>query len=193
MKKEDIDLVSKIFYEGFWGKFRPLHDLPENKAVFFLKKTLFSNEDSLKYYYVAIKDGKVAGILKIIDKDHKEKYGVVDNKTLFEVGIFKIIKTGILMMILEEKVKLGELYIDSIAVSSDMRGNGIGSILLEYSDIIAKEMKDIDELTLNVIEGNDGAKKLYEKHGYEITLTRKSKILKRLSGIGEIYYMRKSI
>lgn len=56
------------------------------------------------------------------------------------------------------------LFIDDLCVDHKLRGQNIGRTLFEYVLKFAKE-HDCYDLTLNVWEGNDGAKSFYEKMG----------------------------
>ena len=57
-----------------------------------------------------------------------------------------------------------ELYVDDLCVDSSARGQHIGSRLFDF---VKKEAKELgcNKVTLNVWEGNDSAKRFYEKMG----------------------------
>ena len=65
-----------------------------------------------------------------------------------------------------------DIHITNIAVRKDLRGNGIGSILLNELIKISKET-DKQFLTLEVKDTNEPAKCLYKKHGFKIQGIRK--------------------
>lgn len=56
-------------------------------------------------------------------------------------------------------------YIAGMAVFPEYRGNGIGSKFLEIAERQAKDV-GLNRVNLIVFEGNSGAKRLYERHGY---------------------------
>ena len=60
-----------------------------------------------------------------------------------------------------------EWYLDSISVSEDFRGQGIGSRLLEALPKLAKKANR-SVIGLSVDEKNPKAKKLYERHGFKV-------------------------
>jgi ribosomal protein S18 acetylase RimI-like enzyme len=62
--------------------------------------------------------------------------------------------------------KPGEAYIDQVMVSSDARGRGIGTKLLQWGEALARDRK-CTVLALEVLNGNP-AKKLYERFGFEV-------------------------
>jgi len=68
------------------------------------------------------------------------------------------------------------LYIDDLCVDEKARGMHIGKALYEYVIDYAKQ-KGCYNVTLNVWEGNDSARKFYEKVGFGIQKTMMEKIL----------------
>jgi len=60
--------------------------------------------------------------------------------------------------------KVGELYIDHIAVSGNSRGLGIGTKLMKWTDAMARE-RGANRITLGVVNGNP-AKRLYDRFGF---------------------------
>ena len=68
------------------------------------------------------------------------------------------------------------LYIDDLCVDENSRGHHIGKKLYEYTIEYAKSINCYN-VTLNVWEGNDSAKKFYETCGMSIQKTCMEKIL----------------
>ena len=68
---------------------------------------------------------------------------------------------------------LDEGYIGNVAVRQALRRQGIGDRLLWELDALAAEEK-LRFLTLEVRSGNEPAKALYRKHGYEETGLRRN-------------------
>ena len=70
-----------------------------------------------------------------------------------------------------------ELYLDDLCVDSKFRGQGIGSKLFDY---VKKEAEKLScyEITLNVWEGNDNAKRFYENLGLKPKKTLMEYIIK---------------
>jgi ribosomal protein S18 acetylase RimI-like enzyme len=62
-------------------------------------------------------------------------------------------------------------YINALATLPEYRGQGLGSELLEVANRLALE-SGCDELSLEVFEQNEGAVRLYERHGYRISARR---------------------
>lgn len=88
--------------------------------------------------YGAEVDGKVVGTVQLIFSDKKEFYA--DGKT--------------------------RAHVHHARVSKDLRGQGIGSILMKETENEAKK-RGFTEMTLGVDEDNQQALKLYERLGYK--------------------------
>ncbi|MBA2345804.1 MAG: GNAT family N-acetyltransferase [Rubrobacter sp.] len=65
---------------------------------------------------------------------------------------------------LELKVP-GSFYINALAAYPEYRGLGLGTRLLEAAHTLASEA-GCEELSLEVFDQNEGAVRLYERHGY---------------------------
>ena len=68
------------------------------------------------------------------------------------------------------------LYIDDLCVYEDRRGQHIGKALYEYVLDYARKMGCYN-VTLNVWEGNDGARRFYESVGMKVQKTGMETIL----------------
>ena len=60
----------------------------------------------------------------------------------------------------------GSFYVCAMAVFPEHRGRGVGTRMLELAWEQARE-RGLEELSLIVFEQNAGAKRLYERHGFE--------------------------
>ena len=118
----------------------------------------------------AICNGKLIGIMGI----QSSTRGFVNPnlKTMIRIyGNFG----GILRMgglaILHHTTGTDELYVDGVAVASEMRGKGIGSNLFELLEQAALK-KGIKTISLEVIDTNPRAKALYERLGFVAVKTQ---------------------
>ncbi len=71
------------------------------------------------------------------------------------------------LMRIIDTVKDGDFYLQAITVEGDIRGQGIGSILLDLAEIKALE-KGAKRIALDVSKNNMKAFQLYERHGYAV-------------------------
>lgn len=69
------------------------------------------------------------------------------------------------------------LYLDDLCVDENIRGGGIGKKILEHIERYAKK-SGFNDLTLNVWECNEKARKFYDRMGYAPVKTKMEKILK---------------
>ena len=67
----------------------------------------------------------------------------------------------------QDETQAGEIYIDTIAVSENFRGKGIGTEILDY---LIEELVNKKKLTLGLLVdfSNPSAKKLYERKGFVV-------------------------
>lgn len=101
-----------------------------------------------------------ASFLREIENNEVALYLVakIENKAVGYIGVWRIIDEG---------------HITNVAVHSDYRGLGIGSMLV--SELLSLCKKDgINSFTLEVRKSNDIAQKLYRKYGFEERGIRKN-------------------
>jgi ribosomal protein S18 acetylase RimI-like enzyme len=76
-----------------------------------------------------------------------------------------------------------ELLMDGIAVEPEMRGQGVGTGLLDAVANVASEM-GLEAVRLDVIDTNPRAKQLYMRNGFAVVCTRRFEVLRWLLGFG---------
>ena len=105
------------------------------------------------------------------------KFGVDELREIFEapnkfvlvaVDDFDIVKGHLFSHIRESDgngviAKIKTMWIEDLCVDDKCRGEGVGSLLLNAVENIAKE-KGCDSITLNVWEFNETAMNFYKKH-----------------------------
>jgi ribosomal protein S18 acetylase RimI-like enzyme len=117
----------------------------------------------------SVRDGKLTGLAGYW----------LDGKGLFEpdwksftteYGIFSGTLRMFSLVVLERGKDSQTLLMDGIAVDETERSQGIGSKLLNEIKLIAGE-HDKRQVRLDVIDTNPGARRLYERHGFEAIST----------------------
>jgi ribosomal protein S18 acetylase RimI-like enzyme len=125
-------------------------------------KSLFTTEEALSLSAVAIResDNKVVGFVHMTDVS---------------------IKRDMIMRCLHTSCD-GECYIELLNVLPEVRGQGIGTRLLQYCEERARE-RGAQKLTLGVVDKNP-AKNLYERFGF---VDRERSVLERLRSVLSIF------
>ncbi len=151
--------VAKIIFDAFWDKYMNIFG-SKRKSIYALLR--FLREERT---IVALQKGVVVGVggLKFKNK------GFID---LNLPSLIRILGLGTLRSILMGwpfyfvSVKENELLIDSLAVAKNMRGKGVGSLLIEFIIDFARS-NECSKIKLLVIERNWRAIKLYKKMGFK--------------------------
>ena len=84
------------------------------------------------------------------------------------LGLGRAVRAMALLSLFDHNPQKDELLVDAIAVDAGCRGRGIGSGLLERLDELARS-KGLSAVRLEVIQGNDGAERLFRRNGFEVT------------------------
>ena len=99
--------------------------------------------------------------------DRCSTYGVAILSSGNVVGICKLRDTTQPAAFMENALhtpKPGELYLDTIAVTKEARGKGVGTQLMQWAEDVAAG-RHLSKLSLGVVKGNP-AIRLYERKGY---------------------------
>lgn len=89
-------------------------------------------------------------------EDLRSRYG-------FLSGSIKMMQLGLL----EHSPEPKELYIEAIAVAEQARGRGLGTQLVEEA-IATASRQGLERITLQVVDTNPRALKLYERLGFQV-------------------------
>ncbi len=81
---------------------------------------------------------------------------------------------------------------DGVAVAASARGRGIGTALLQAIEDRARQ-EDCQSIRLDVIHGNDGARRLYERQGFRATRTENYAWLRPVLGFSGSITMTKTL
>ncbi len=81
-----------------------------------------------------------------------------------------------------------EIYVDGIAVAPALRGNGIGTRLLDEV-VAAARVHDKRFVRLEVVDTNPRARALYERYGFKVTGTQSFRYQQRWTGFGAMISM----
>jgi ribosomal protein S18 acetylase RimI-like enzyme len=156
--------VANILYDSLGEKLRPVFG-DDERGIECVAAILESDRILL-----ASSDNEVLGIVGLMFKN----LGYMDTslrilRKYLGWGIFRVIFNG---WLLEYQPKKGELYLDTIAVSEQARGHGIGSKLLNTVINFARD-EGFSSIKLSVIDTNTRAKSLYERVGFQVVKVEK--------------------
>ena len=163
-RKQRVDVVD-ILYDSFEHKFRVCFGA-KNKFLAFASICLRDDRT-----LVAFKDGVPVGVAGL----------VFSGKSFLDANIYntvrvyglEAVRVGVFALpFILDTVPKTDVYIDTLAVSADERGKGVGSKLLN-SVIDYARSNGFYRVTLAVIETNHKARRLYERIGFKATRDRK--------------------
>ncbi|WP_397536777.1 GNAT family N-acetyltransferase [Rummeliibacillus pycnus] len=132
----------------------------EPRAILNELEVLFKRSDnrhSYKNTYIAEITGEIAGIMVV--------YGGDKAPTLDSNLENWLVSKGAEIQTIEVEARPDEFYIDTICTAPHFRGHGVGTTLLKYADIIAKE-KGYHKVSLSVEKQKERARHLYEKMSF---------------------------
>lgn len=169
--QEHFEAATALYCEAFHEKLTPFLGARE-RAARFLSAGLTADRA-----FIALHDQRVVGIAGF----------KVNGKGLYEPGFGPFIQEYgwtasarlVGLLLLERAEDTDVLLMDGIAVSSAVRGKGIGTRLLRAIEAHARALNK-QAIRLDVIDTNPGARRLYERFGFEAIKTRGIGPLKHL-------------
>ena len=133
------------------------------------------------YAIVALCNDELVGMAGFHTQQGSLTAGLQYNDLLSRLGFFAGNWAALIFSLYERAVKPNELLMDGIAVRGDFRGQGVGSQLLDALAAYATE-QHYDHIRLDVIDINPGARRLYERKGFQAISTESFPYLKWLLG-----------
>ena len=109
----------------------------------------------------------------IFDNDQTPVYAAIDGSGEMVGYAFCVMKRQPFSTNMHD---FSTLYIDDLCVDENCRGQHVGTLLFEHVKQYAKE-QGCHDVTLNVWEGNDNARRFYEKMGMFVKETQMEIIL----------------
>ncbi|MHB0874602.1 MAG: GNAT family N-acetyltransferase [Anaerolineae bacterium] len=102
-----------------------------------------------------------------------------------------LVRAAILSLVAAGAEHRNRVHIEALAVRGDYRGRGIGARLIDATADLARE-QGISVLSLDVVDTNPGARRLYERLGFVAVRTRRLPFA-RWSGFTAITEMAKRL
>jgi ribosomal protein S18 acetylase RimI-like enzyme len=173
LNKHDIKTVSEMIYETDNNLFGIFLSKEPADAKEKLIKLIVAGKNcyGMEHVHVAEDDdGEILGILVAFRGDQikflEEARIFRDNMKFVDFFKLTFIKP-VYDRITASKIDADDLYIGNLVVANGLRGQGIGSKIIEQSFIIGIEKK-CKRVLLDVIFENQKAKKFYEKIGFRV-------------------------
>ncbi|HML04143.1 MAG TPA: GNAT family N-acetyltransferase [Methanobacterium sp.] len=116
-----------------------------------------NNENNILGILVAVKSNQTSLI-----NDFRANFKALNLWDALKFSIFNLVDLLILA-----KLEDNDLYLASVAVDDSCRGKGIGTLILEKSLELARDM-GCKRVVLDVDLKNEGALRLYERFGFKI-------------------------
>jgi ribosomal protein S18 acetylase RimI-like enzyme len=172
---DDAGAIARLFFEGF-REVPPAFGTPHSLAR--IIRASFSEPDVC---IVARDGGELKGFAMLdFEGHHLFKMGL--RHFLKEYGPAEGLRRAFLGALLNAGSHKGAFLLDVLAVDASCRGQGVGSRLLEETETEARR-HGYASVTLDVVDENPRAKKLYESVGYERVKHRRLPFYRRLFGI----------
>jgi ribosomal protein S18 acetylase RimI-like enzyme len=166
LSPELVSSAANLFLTALGEKFVPILGNEAN-AIALVESSIVSTS-----CLSAEEDGKLLGVLAI--QTNKQSFLDPDFKDLrAHYGIVGGIIRAAGLTLLQHSPKPKELYIEGIAVADFDRGKGVGTKLFDELMIFARS-QGFERVTLQVIDTNPRALKLYERFGF--TIEKRSKV-----------------
>lgn len=178
--------AAEILYDAFQDKFQPImrsrkrgiavlaHDLNENQVL------------------SAFRLGRLVGVAGLNEPGGRQFMDFRFATFVQEFGLLRGLVKLILFAPLAQHADAGELLLEAIAVEAGARGLGVGTALLNSVSELAVN-KGYHSVRLEVIDSNEGARRLYERTGFDITESHRYPYLGRIFGVSGSYTMIKEL
>lgn len=180
---ENLREGTALYYAGLRTKLAPVFGPPET-ALAVLPEILHRTR-----CLTAFVGKQLTGILGI----HDARGGFLEGNYRTMVrhyGALMGMTRLMLLMLLDHKLPPGDLYLDGIVVAESHRGRGIGTALIAAFEARARD-NGFKTVSLEVIDANLRARKLYEKLGYRLVASHTMGPFSRLFGFRTTHRMMK--
>lgn len=145
-----------------------------------------------EFSFTALCNNQMLGIAGFKTKKGSLTGGISLGLLKEKLGYWGAIRAAIVLTLFERNSPDDQLLMDGICVSSEMRGHGIGTRLL--NDLVDYARRErYRSLRLDVIDTNPSARRLYERIGFVPVKTEQFPYLKWLFGFSSVTQMEYSL
>lgn len=184
LQSKDKTEIAALIKSAFKEKFSPVFSRLKEEEWIPMLEELLSFERGLYYK----EDEEILGVAILLTSGGQ--YMTAPPQLSRKIGW---IRRHILKYLFENKIEDSEiLHLEMLAVSPNARGKGIGTKLLNSLPAVAGEL-GCKKLTLEVVDTNPRAQKLYESMGYRCIKTKRTGILTAMAGFKAYSLMEKRV
>lgn len=185
LENHQFSEAAQIYYQAFERKLQPsLKDSISGQQI-------LSESFNPAQVIVALKDNILVGVVGFQSTESR----FVNPKLSSFIKQFGLIRGWtqyLIMALISRYPTKSELVLDGIAVNQSMRGQGVGTQLLNTVVEYANNHK-FTRVRLDVIDTNPDARRLYERVGFIEVKTHKVPYLQALLGFSAVTTMIKSL
>lgn len=182
INRHDLELVTELIYETDENLFKTFLDKNHKKAIEKLKKLIVAGRNSYGHEHVYVAENENSELIGVIVAFRGDEIKFSDEAAVFweSMNLLDFIKLTLIKPVYDKitasSIERDDFYIGNLAVVNTLRGEGIGTKLLNRSISLAKEKK-CKRVLLDVIYENVVAKRFYEKKGFKVCGEKKFKFL----------------
>ncbi|RKS71173.1 acetyltransferase (GNAT) family protein [Actinomadura pelletieri DSM 43383] len=178
--------VAGLYWEAFGRKLGAALGPPEKGRAF-----LAAHLNHDRGIAVLDDEGRVVGVAGY-NLGGRALTGGTARDVLSAYGVFNGVLRLVPLALFTRTPAKGELVMDGICVAAELRGSGIGGMLLREIIAIAAEHA-CSRIRLDVIDVNPRARALYERHGFIAVRTQQTPFLRGLMGFGAVTTMHRAL
>lgn len=191
-RAHDLEAVGKVLAEGFQDKFAAAFGPRANRAARIITRSMeLEVPQGLPGLFVAECAGHVVGTIALRRRHQPEPPFLPTIGVLFEeLGPWGGLRAMFCLSLLDQSTRRDEAYVSDVSVLAGFRRRGVGQAMLAHVETVAQRWGK-NALVLDVSAGNEGARRLYLRLGYEEVKIQRSLLTRWLLGTGEWVRMRK--
>jgi ribosomal protein S18 acetylase RimI-like enzyme len=185
MPEEMRHQAAVICYEGFRRQMESL-GVSQTKGIAILERSL-----DVELALVALQQDRLVGFVGL-QYENRPFFQFQRSHFMQELGWLRGLLIFLLFNLSATVIQPTEMFINVIVVDAAMRGQGIGTSLINAVFEIARQ-NQFQAVVLDVVDTNPDAQRLYERMGFIPMRTRKYAYLRHLIGSSAVTTMSKRI
>jgi ribosomal protein S18 acetylase RimI-like enzyme len=169
--------AARLYGQAFGSKFRVA--VPDERK----RLEILATGLQLPHSIAALSDNQLVGLAGFHGPEGSLTEGMTWRVLMGVLGPIRGVVAGVVLFLFMRRSRPGELLMDGIAVSPQVRGHGIGTGLLEAVCQEARSL-GLEAVRLDVVDTNPRARNLYLRTGFVVVRSRRFGCLRWLLGFG---------